>query len=636
MTRCKTSKKRRYSLIPLVEGKEVTMGRGLDVTVQLLSKKRDSLILLSRKHAVFKESDDGKWTVTDNKSLNGVYLNDVRLKPCTPFPIEEGDIIQIGAIPERETEAEFVFQVVKEDLSVAKANEILSSLNPSNVVKRKDSQHTQPAKVSQAQCDSKSKSDCDVSSIVSKRKRDEEQNSSRIFQGVERQHEFGEPSSSHAANKRTRVDDNKHKNLGLSDEEGQILNAILSKRSKHSVQEILQMIQSKSLSPHKKKEENELKLKLEEQERLLKAKEEEMRRITEDLKAKAQEKENCLLEQLEKQKEELLSEKMKVEREMKAMAESLEAKELTLMEQLTKQREELLAERQNVEKTLQENLAKQLAEKDENFNKEQEKLRKELEERIKQKDEEMLAEIEAQKSALLAEKQTVEESLQSEVAKNLEQKKLLEEEKKRLESVIANKEQEYTSMQEMLEEGQKARKEEEELKIAEAKKEAFENITDVLESELQCSICAELFIQATTLSCSHSFCNYCITEWMKRKKECPVCRAPIKSHSLSIVLDNYIDKMVENLGDDVKQRRKEMLEDRRKTQGDNKVPVVPVVISDGDEEDDDDVDVDHISSDSNDDEDSTYEDGIPGAYFGGYGRCYNCGARGHWANGCPY
>lgn len=162
------------------------MGRGLDVTVQLLSKKRDSLILLSRKHAVFKESDDGKWTVTDNKSLNGVYLNDVRLKPCTPFPIEEGDIIQIGAIPERETEAEFVFQVVKEDLSVAKANEILSSLNPSNVVKRKDSQHTQPAKVSQAQCDSKSKSDCDVSSIVSKRKRDEEQNSSRIFQGVER------------------------------------------------------------------------------------------------------------------------------------------------------------------------------------------------------------------------------------------------------------------------------------------------------------------------------------------------------------------------------------------------------------------------------------------------------------------
>lgn len=66
------------------------------------------------------------------------------------------------------------------------------------------------------------------------------------------------------------------------------------------------------------------------------------------------------------------------------------------------------------------------------------------------------------------------------------------------------------------------------------------------------------------------------------------------------------------------------------TQGDNKGKVadVAVVISDADEEDEDDVDVDHLSSDSNDDEDSTYDDGIPGAYFGGYGRCFNCGKFG--------
>lgn len=51
--------------------------------------------------------------------------------------------------------------------------------------------------------------------------------------------------------------------------------------------------------------------------------------------------------------------------------------------------------------------------------------------------------------------------------------------------------------------------------------------------------------------------------WMARKKECPVCRAPIKSYNRSIVLDNYIDKMVESLGKDVKIRRKEMLDDRK-------------------------------------------------------------------------
>nr|APG79373.1 pheromone binding protein 12 [Cyrtotrachelus buqueti] len=28
--------------------------------------------------------------------------------------------------------------------------------------------------------------------------------------------------------------------------------------------------------------------------------------------------------------------------------------------------------------------------------------------------------------------------------------------------------------------------------------------------------------------------------------------------------------------------------------------------------------------------------GLPDAYYGGYGRCYSCGERGHWANGCPF
>lgn len=49
-------------------------------------------------------------------------------------------------------------------------------------------------------------------------------------------------------------------------------------------------------------------------------------------------------------------------------------------------------------------------------------------------------------------------------------------------------------------------------------------VGNLMESELQCSICAELFVAATTLNCSHTFCKYCITLWKKKKKECPICR----------------------------------------------------------------------------------------------------------------
>ncbi|XP_063632349.1 E3 ubiquitin-protein ligase RNF8-like [Cydia splendana] len=81
-----------------------------------------------------------------------------------------------------------------------------------------------------------------------------------------------------------------------------------------------------------------------------------------------------------------------------------------------------------------------------------------------------------------------------------------------------------------------------------------------MESELQCSICSELFVRATTLGCSHSFCRYCIRKWTANKKECPICRAAITSECRSIVLDSLVDKMAESA--DAKKKRQELVKAR--------------------------------------------------------------------------
>ncbi|XP_059033800.1 cap-specific mRNA (nucleoside-2'-O-)-methyltransferase 1 isoform X5 [Mustela lutreola] len=71
--------------------------------------------------------------------------------------------------------------------------------------------------------------------------------------------------------------------------------------------------------------------------------------------------------------------------------------------------------------------------------------------------------------------------------------------------------------------------------------------------------------KAVTLNCAHSFCSYCINEWMKRKVECPICRKDIKSKTHSLVLDNCINKMVDNLSSEVKERRIVLIRERKVT-----------------------------------------------------------------------
>lgn len=161
-----------------------------------------------------------------------------------------------------------------------------------------------------------------------------------------------------------------------------------------------------------------------------------------------------------------------------------------------------------------------------------------------------------------------------------------------------------------------------------------------VENELQCIICTELFVKATTLNCSHSFCKYCIEQWRNKNKNCPICRTKITTANPTIVLDNFIEKVLESSPEDVKQKRNELIKSREQQLKVAPIKInvsritrapSPVEIS----SDDDDEDSSFSDENTDEDMDSDYN-GIPGRYYGGYGHCYSCGDTGHWANGCPY
>ncbi|NXT26278.1 RNF8 ligase, partial [Syrrhaptes paradoxus] len=118
---------------------------------------------------------------------------------------------------------------------------------------------------------------------------------------------------------------------------------------------------------------------------------------------------------------------------------------------------------------------------------------------------------------------------------------------------------------------------EEKEKVRAQKEEVLNQMNEVLENELQCTICSEHFIEAVTLNCAHSFCSYCINEWTKRKVECPICRQEIKSKTRSLVLDNCIDRMVEKLDVEMKERRLRLIGERKEKQ---KVLVKPATDND--------------------------------------------------------
>ncbi|NWH32838.1 RNF8 ligase, partial [Chloropsis hardwickii] len=465
----------------LEAGTQVTVGRGLDITYQLVSKTCP--LMISRKHCVFQQNAEGQWTVKDNKSLNGVWLNKQRLDPSKVYPIAEGDRIQLGVPLENRETAEYEYEVIKDEWE--KIRPFLAQRSDlgtpkSSRPKRKFSLEELETCGSEGPSNSRCKRDrmsCDNEPL------------DRSWGPAEE------------ARRQTEKVDVKLPSPGSSEgDSGPVHGSPVHSKKAVTV-------------PQKDQEGSGLAESWTGLKRLRESLADTMK-----LKVKVQEKQTAVLNVKQKRKR-------------------CDQKEILVMEQE-------LQELQNQLCMEQEHQQQQVEELERTFCKEQQKLEGEKCQQGEENLKEQLAQVLQEASDFESRFGLTYRALMEELNRN----------KKDFEEIIRakNKELEETK--------------EEKEKVRAQKEEVLNQMNDVLENELQCTICSEHFIEAVTLNCAHSFCSHCINEWTKRKVECPICRQEIKSKTRSLVLDNCINRMVEKLDVEMKEHRLSLIRERKEKQ----------------------------------------------------------------------
>ncbi|XP_047414903.1 E3 ubiquitin-protein ligase RNF8 isoform X2 [Sciurus carolinensis] len=417
----------------LEDGREVTIGRGFGVTYQLVSKICP--LMISRNHCVLKQNPEGQWTIMDNKSLNGVWLNRERLEPLKLYFIHKGDHIQLGVPLENKENAEYEYEVTEEDWE--KMYPYLAPKSDRKIEKNKDLRTKRKFSLDELE-GLAAEGPSNLKSKISKVSC-----------------ESGQPVKSHGRGEHSEYLDPKLTSLEAHE-----------KTTGASIcpgpPKVIELHQKKQKASNPSASQSSLELFKVTMSRILK------------LKTQMQEKQVAVLN-VKRQTQKGNSKKiMKMEQELQDLQSQLYA------EQAQQQ-----ARVEQLEKTFQE-------------------------------EEQHLQGLD---------KEQGEEDLKQQLAQALQ--------------------------------------EEEKEKVQAQKEEVLSHMNDVLENELQCIICSEYFIEAVTLNCAHSFCSYCINEWMKRKIECPICRKDIESKTHSLVLDNCINKMVDNLSSEVKERRIFLIRERK-------------------------------------------------------------------------
>ncbi|CAK6962732.1 E3 ubiquitin-protein ligase rnf8 isoform X1 [Scomber scombrus] len=422
----------------LPENTEITIGRGVDVTYQLFSPTCP--LMISRLHCTFKQREDGQWTVTDKKSLNGVWVNGNRIPAEEAHWLKLGDSIQLG-VPVIETKVEFDYLLVKRPLKDikhclakghkegAKASQIPKKSKRKLTAEEVEPSTSKPKLYRCSSADKSSAQPCPLSPVKHYqrlRHTTEETGSSRQIQEVDR--------SSDGSGILCDLD-----NLQMY-----VQNILMLREQVDDTQRQVACLEGEPRRTDPLKEEQV----------------KELQGQLETLRAKMH--------------------------SMETLEKSFNEAKRQLEEQKTKHQEELL--------------------------------KKQLEEAL-QEQKKVIGE-------LALSRQGFEEIL-----------------------LAKNKELEVTK-----EEKEKARAQ---------KEEVVTQVTEVLENELQCIICSELFIEAVILNCAHSFCSHCIKQWRKKKDECPICRQAIQSQTRCLALDNCIDSMVENLSLDMKARRQTLISERK-------------------------------------------------------------------------
>ncbi|XP_059149543.1 E3 ubiquitin-protein ligase rnf8-like isoform X2 [Physella acuta] len=438
---------KKYKLLKL-DKTQVTIGRSCDVTYCILSD------MISRCHATIRQLEDNTWTITDNKSLNGVYVNGRLLTPDVPYTLQEGDMVQLGVPTSPGAPAEFLYKF---------HSSLKFRIEGRNHKKLK----TDPS------CTGKGVTPC----------------ASEIYYS-----EDDEEMKRKGARKKFQAD-SPNKSLRDTMEES---------RKLHSTKEV------------------EYLARLAEMEKLLQEKEQKQKEVQEQLEQERKEKEN----------------------QAKEVAE-LKLKEIAILLEMQDKQEQLEKEKNELKIKMQE----------------------ELEANLREREAVLLGQLAAQRESLLKEKEQIEGSLQKEMAKVVEEKnKELEQQlldqKLKLEKILEKKDMEQKILESQLNET-KEESASAKMQALKAREDVLSNFVDLMEMELQCSICNELFIKATSLNCSHVFCKLCISQWTKMKKECPNCRTYITSQTQALALDNYIDKMVEQLSEDLKKQRKTLIDQRK-------------------------------------------------------------------------
>ncbi|XP_050995483.1 E3 ubiquitin-protein ligase rnf8 isoform X2 [Labeo rohita] len=435
----------------LSEDSEVSVGRGLNVTHQILSTSCP--LMISRIHCVFKLNDNRQWTVTDNKSLNGVWVNGSRIPPGNPCLLKQGDSVRLG-VPLDGNPVEFDYILVQNNFSDVK------SFLSGNLSKESASASVgQKLKNSKRKFDGDEAEPCPTQHSKSKLYRSSGPDKSRAQACPS-----GERRETEKFSSKPLEEDRCGDKAGSSSSGG----GIESSQQLASVQRYNRNLM------------------------VLKG------RVGDTQKRAAE---------LERQQHQTPER----EREMQDLQAQLEL----LRGQLRSQQEQALRRMETLEKSFCEEERRLETEK---AQQNEDGLKKQLEEALK------------------------------------EHRKVIEELKHAREGFKEVLQAKDKELEVTKEEKEKAKAQ---------KEEVVTQMTEVLESELQCSICSELFIEAVTLNCAHSFCQHCIREWRNRKDKCPMCWQTITSQTRSLVLDNCIDRMVENLSADMRERRLALINERK-------------------------------------------------------------------------